>query len=115
PGHVTLIASRAHDRVGPRADPRLARVALRAGVSVVAPRPVCRIRVRAGARLWIARPRHVALIERRAGDVQALAGVPETVAVRVGLTRVRGTHAVVADIAHAVEVRVGLIVVRDRD
>jgi len=56
-------------RVRPaRARPRLTGIAARARIPVIARRPVRLGRVRAGARLRIARPREVALVGRRARD-----------------------------------------------
>jgi len=54
--------------VGARADAVRADVRRGAGVAVVARGPVRRVRVRADARGRTARPRHVTLIARRAGD-----------------------------------------------
>src|SRR5438876_398715 len=65
---MALIGGSARDRVRARADARLAGIALRAGVVVVAGRTVGLGRVRAEAGLWVTRSNIVALIGRGARD-----------------------------------------------
>src|SRR5437016_5506663 len=79
--HVALVEGGAGDGVAPDAARALAGVGLRAGVAVVARRPVGRRGGGAAARRGVARARHVALVEGGAGDgvapdaAPALAGV----------------------------------------
>src|SRR6185503_7825789 len=74
---VALIERTAHDRIAAGAAPALARVGLRARVAVVARRAVRLVRIAADPGRRIARARHVALIERAAGDrIRPLAGAP---------------------------------------
>src|SRR5207248_2341928 len=83
-GVVALVLGRAGDRVAPRAGPALARVALGAGVAVVARRPVSLRRIRAHPRCRVARPRLVALVLSRARDRVASHAGPALARVALG-------------------------------
>src|SRR6185436_3177919 len=63
---MALIAGAAHDGIRAGAGPRLATIALRAGVAVVTRRSIRCVRVGAGARRGVARAGDVALIAGRA-------------------------------------------------
>src|SRR5207253_1737832 len=90
--HVALVEGGAGDGVAPDAAPALAGVGLRAGVGVVAGRPVRRRGVGAAARRGIARARHVALVEGGAGDGVAPDAAPTLagVGLRAGVAVVAG-------------------------
>src|SRR5262249_39177096 len=80
---VTLVEGRAHDRIATGAHPTLARIGLRAGVAVDAPRPVGLGGVRADAGQRVARPRDVTLVLGGAYDRVGAGADP--VLARVGL------------------------------
>src|SRR5439155_1446687 len=91
-GGMALVGGGAHDRVRPRADARLAGVGLRAGVAVVAGRPVELGGIGAGARRGVADAGGVALVGGGAYDrVRAHAGAGRAgVGLRAGVAVVAG-------------------------
>ena len=68
---MTLIARCTRDWIGTDASSRLTRVSLRTGITVVTRTAVCLYGIRAGAGVWIAYPRVMTLIARRARDTSA--------------------------------------------